>query len=188
MPWISTRRRTTGVRYVVKAKVDGSERSLATFGDRSDAAAYIDTIADQFPKWGENLRASSPARGRRVAQPVGERILKKVVRAEGGCLQWTGRIDKDGYGRIGVGFTDGGFSRPSLVHREAYAAFVGELTPGLTIDHTCHNTDLTCHAGVHCMHRRCVEPTHLEQVAPIENQKRALAHARHQKSTVEVSS
>ena len=36
------------------------------------------------------------------------------------------------------------------------------------VDHECHNDDLTCPGG-RCLHRRCVEETHLVGRTPMEN-------------------
>jgi hypothetical protein len=58
------------------------------------------------------------------------------------CVEWTGRLDRDGYGRLG----------PKSAHRMAYEAAYGPIPGGLVIDHLCRNT-------------RCVNPEHLEAVA-----------------------
>lgn len=107
--------------------------------------------------------------GRRT---LADRILAKSVVAPNGCRLWTGHQDRDGYGRIGNGKTAGRQPRPCLVHREAYKVFVGPLADGMTIDHTCHTNDLECAGGSDCTHRRCVEPSHLEQVTFEENTRR----------------
>ena len=107
--------------------------------------------------------------GRRT---VAERILAKSIIASNGCRLWTGHLDRDGYGRIGNGKTSSGQPRPCLVHREAYVAFVGPIAEGMTIDHTCHTEDRACEGGSDCSHRRCVEPSHLEQVTFAENTRR----------------
>jgi hypothetical protein len=57
------------------------------------------------------------------------------------CWQWEGRKSEAGYG----------FYSGRLAHRVMYALTVGDLIPGLTIDHRCGNPS-------------CVNPAHLEQV------------------------
>lgn len=50
-------------------------------------------------------------------------------------------------------------------HRAAYEVWVGPIPAGLEIDHTCHNVDPYCRGGTGCVHRRCVNPDHLEAVS-----------------------
>lgn len=88
-------------------------------------------------------------------------------RPEGGCWLWTGPTGSQGYGVLQ--------NLPRLsraAHRFAYELFVGPIREGFLIDHLCHNEDLACPAGRGCRHRRCVNPTHLEQVTLSENVRR----------------
>ncbi len=64
----------------------------------------------------------------------------------GGCIIWTGHIDKDGYGKVGN----------VRAHRIAYENVCGPIPVGLTIDHLCRV-------------RACVNPDHLEAVTRREN-------------------
>ena len=49
-------------------------------------------------------------------------------------------------------------------HRLAYTLFTGPIPDGTEIDHQCHNQDSECLGGDTCLHRKCVNPAHLEAV------------------------
>lgn len=88
-----------------------------------------------------------------------------------GCWMWTGYLDKRGYGESGS----------KRAHRRAYEWIVGPIpcaddgTP-LSLDHLCHNADPECREGDSCLHRRCVNPAHLEPVPLLVNWSRGKAH------------
>lgn len=79
------------------------------------------------------------------SKPFDEKILK----VEGGCWEWQGGKDRDGYGRYGN----------KRAHRITYERVNGKIPEGLVIDHLC------CNKG-------CVNPNHLEVVSPSQNSKR----------------
>lgn len=78
------------------------------------------------------------------------------------CWPWQGKISADGYGKKAW----------KMAHTLSYTAHVGPVPKGLQLDHLCHTRDLTCLGGVTCLHRRCVNPTHLEPVTHAENVRR----------------
>lgn len=79
------------------------------------------------------------------------RMTEKIkVDPSSGCWSWTGYIQSNGYGKVGL---DG---RTLLAHRVTYTFLVGEIPSGLVIDHICRN-------------RCCVNPTHLRVVTHWEN-------------------
>jgi hypothetical protein len=92
-----------------------------------------------------------------------QRLLAKVDQTEG-CWYWTGFVSRKGYGRITLA-RQGTVS----VHRLAYELFVGAIPEGMSIDHECHNRDLSCPGGPTCLHRRCVRPDHLVPRPAVEN-------------------
>lgn len=75
------------------------------------------------------------------------------------CIDWAGRLNRQGYGRIGW----------DLAHRRAYEQSVGPVPDGMELDHLCRNA-------------RCVNPDHLEPVTREENMRRrseAQTHCKH---------
>jgi len=90
------------------------------------------------------------------------RFISKVD-ATGECWLWIGGCFKEGYGRFTL---DGHLV---LAHRIAYELWVGPIPNGLQLDHICHNNDATCAGGSACIHRRCVNPAHLDPVTSREN-------------------
>lgn len=92
--------------------------------------------------------------------PVEPRLIAGSVRDEDtGCLIWMRSANSRGYGLIGV---DG---HVELAHRAAYTVWVGPIPDGLQIDHVYDNG---------CRSKLCIEPSHLEAVTNLENQRRSL--------------
>lgn len=90
----------------------------------------------------------------------------------GPCWLWTASVGSHGYGQFWVSGTRFGDGRGQvLAHRWAYELLVGPIPVGLRADHVCHNDDLSC-PGDLCLHRRCVNPSHIEPVAEVENIRR----------------
>lgn len=100
-----------------------------------------------------------------AARPVADRFFEKVDRS-GACWLWVAARDSSGYGRFGINGV------MHLAHRVSYVLLVGLIPDGLDLDHTCHNDDPTCPGGKTCLHRRCVNPAHLEPVTNALNASR----------------
>lgn len=83
------------------------------------------------------------------------RFFAKIKKLPSGCWEWTGWINRGGYGEF---FLVGHYRR---AHRFSYLMANGWISP-LTIDHLCRN-------------RGCVNPAHLEQVTIKENIHRGIA-------------
>lgn len=87
-----------------------------------------------------------------------QRFLSKIDTSDpDGCWSFPSNIAKDGYGRFQLR------RRCALAHRVAYWMFIGPIPEDHVVDHTCHN-DTTCPGAWDCLHRRCVNPRHLEAV------------------------
>ena len=97
-----------------------------------------------------------------------DRLWSRVEKTEDGCWLWTGATIPKGYGAIKI---DG---RMELVHRVAYQLTYGPIPEGKQVDHTCHTKDCTAKA-LECLHRRCINPEHLEAVTSHENTLRGRA-------------
>ncbi len=82
-----------------------------------------------------------------------ERFHRKYE-VQGDCWVWTAATNL----RYGWFSSD---HATTLAHRFAYEEFVGEIPPGMDIDHLCRN-------------RLCVNPAHLEPVTRQENLRRGL--------------
>lgn len=84
-----------------------------------------------------------------------ERLLNNIKKTDT-CWEWTGRLDRNGYGIASKN------KKNVFAHRVSLEIFGGEkLNPDLHVDHLCYN-------------KRCVNPKHLEQVTPMENVQRAI--------------
>jgi len=117
--------------------------------------------------WTPERRAERSAKVAKAAQSMtlAERIKPMFSRGEG-CWPWLGKPAPSGYGRIG----DKG--RILMAHRAVYELLAGPIPDGMTLDHTCHNTDPSCAGGNSCPHRLCVNPAHLEPVPTEVNKAR----------------
>lgn len=104
--------------------------------------------------------------------PVGlDEQFAQHTSAWGDCLVWTGGSNSNGYGRVSMGKY-----AKALVHRVAYERAHGPIPAGLVVDHTCHNLAARaglCAGGPDCLHRKCVNPEHLEAVAQGTNLSRS---------------
>lgn len=114
----------------------------------------------RFRRWGDPL-------GSRPVTDVAERFWGKVNKfgpvpahrpGLGPCWIWTAGGISKGYGSFDVSKV-----KKVLAHRWAYQQVYGSITEGLVIDHLCRN-------------RRCVNPSHLEEVTNEENLRRGAGY------------
>lgn len=97
-----------------------------------------------------------------------ERFWRYVdMRGPRECWPWTGSLNDAGYGQLAPDKSTGDRS-PLRAHRVSYELNYGVIPSSLVVDHLCHN-DSTCPGGAACLHRRCVNPNHLEAVTLVRN-------------------
>ena len=116
--------------------------------------------------YGRWYRHGDPLAGLPTYATVQDRIMGTVEMVEqsllGPCWLWQGTLDKDNYGRTK---RDGKLIH---AHRLAYEEFVGPIPAGLQLDHLCHDP-AQCEPGATCLHRRCVNPEHLNPTTAAKN-------------------
>jgi hypothetical protein len=112
----------------------------------------------------EALAAMPPLPVRPVIPSDPRFVLGRNIKwgADDECWPWTGALDTNGYGYTTINGDAGS------AHRLVYRWLVGPIPEGLELDHTCHN-DTDCQGMPGCLHRRCVNPAHLEPVTHREN-------------------
>jgi hypothetical protein len=91
-----------------------------------------------------------------------------VIDPATGCWVWQKALQHTGYGH--TTFVGRGIS--VMAHRFYWELVYGPLAPGIELDHLCHNADPSCAGGSTCLHRRCVNPAHLDPVSSLENLRR----------------
>lgn len=105
-----------------------------------------------------------------------ERFWEKVDKSDG-CWLWNAAISTSGYGHFRYE------KKVREAHLVSYMLLVGDIPEGMQLDHTCHTNDATCKGGVSCVHRRCVNPSHLQPVTGPENMRRGLSGIRGREKT-----
>lgn len=100
-----------------------------------------------------------------IVEPYGA-IVKHGVKIHGECLLFKGNVGRKGYGKTYF------MGKHLLAHRVVYEKWHGPIPNGLHVDHDCHNwasREGKCAGGPSCLHKRCVNPSHLRAVTCGEN-------------------
>lgn len=93
---------------------------------------------------------------------------KYIVDPITGCWLWA-NVAKNGYGQFFIWDPVKKRAVKRLAHRVSYELHKGPIPEGKNIDHMCHNNSSTCQGGPTCIHRRCVNPDHIEPATCMEN-------------------
>jgi hypothetical protein len=99
-----------------------------------------------------------------------KKIIDRIEPQESGCWWYPAVPDNKGYAitRIGWPVTKG-----SRIHRLSWIFYKGDIPEGMVIDHMCHDPK-ECEGGNTCIHRRCVNPDHLQLVSSADNSKKTV--------------
>lgn len=132
--------------------------------------------ANHYEKWRRGTLGFDPPT---TKAHTDEERMKRYIDKEtspSGCWLWTGATDGKGYGRV---------SKRSA-HRWVYEILVGSIPEAHDLDHQCHNEDENCPGGLQCLHRRCVNPDHLEPTTRKVNLNRGSGYggAKHRRKTI----
>lgn len=114
----------------------------------------------------EDVQAAVDEGVGRTWTPLEERFLSFIESGYGTeeCWLWRATsVSPNGYGNFWMD------NATRSAHRVAWELWVGPIGDNLTVDHVCHSLDPTCGGSWECLHRRCVNPDHLEVVTMSEN-------------------
>lgn len=89
-------------------------------------------------------------KGRKLPE-LDSKSIWDFIEVSNGCWLWTGKRNREGYGRHGAKFA----------HRLSYEIHKGPIPAGMQIDHLCFNPS-------------CVRPDHLRVTDPETNNRRRL--------------
>lgn len=95
--------------------------------------------------------------------PFPDSIYHRITKLPNGCVIWTGVPDLAHYAGVR------GEGKLKRAHQWVWEHHIGPVPDGKVLDHTCHNEDPDCPAGLECMHRLCIRLDHLEPVTIGEN-------------------
>lgn len=99
-------------------------------------------------------------------------LENKVEVQPNGCWHYTGKITVNGYGEFSHGLGKAGRFKKAPAHRVVYLWYKGAIPDGYVVDHMCHNEALAeCTDPKVCLHKRCVNPGHLQAITYSQNSK-----------------
>lgn len=111
-------------------------------------------------------------RKRQLSMALGREVDDYIYQTRAGCWLWFGLVSDEGYPKASVRGDDGLWRQRNLA-RATFTMHVRPLANDEHLDHLCHTHTPSCPGGRQCLHRRCVNPGHLEPVTFLENNRRA---------------
>lgn len=148
---------------------DGKSHHLGLF-DTPEAAseAYQNASIELFSQ-SEHIALLKPKDNIKSKDEIDAKQRKNILNKIGKgktvdlCWEWKGRIGNSGYGAVYFNGTT------CTAHRAVYEILEGEIPGEMQLNHLCHNRDNNCKGGRTCLHRRCVNPSHMSLLTPKEN-------------------
>ena len=97
-----------------------------------------------------------------------KKVVDRIEPQENGCWWYPAIPNNKGYATTRIGWP---VTKGEKIHRLSWIYYKGDIPKGMVIDHLCHNP-ADCEGGNTCLHRRCVNPDHLQLVTASENSKK----------------
>lgn len=105
------------------------ECSIENCGNKHVAKGYCDPHYRKMKRTGSALTPNQIRRGNITL----EWFMRRVIVELGGCWEWQGYRDKNGYGHLSVA------GHMLLAHRVSYRLHVGQIPDGMCVLHSCDN-------------------------------------------------
>ncbi len=99
-----------------------------------------------------------------------KKIIDRIEPQESGCWWYPAAPDNKGYAVTKIGWP---VAKTRRIHRLSWIYYKGDIADNMVLDHLCHDLS-SCEGGNTCIHRRCVNPEHLQAVSASENSKKSV--------------
>lgn len=99
-----------------------------------------------------------------------KKIIDRIEPQESGCWWYPAVPDNKGYAITKIGWP---VAKTIRIHRLSWIYYKGDITDNMVVDHLCHDIS-SCQGGNTCIHRRCVNPEHLQLLSISDNSKKTV--------------